>query len=35
MDNMAFQIVGVQPKGAHHVSPKAIGKELVTLFKII
>ena len=33
MDNMASRLWDVQSKGAHHVSPKAIGKELVTLFK--
>lgn len=30
---MASRLWDVQSKGAHHVSPKAIGKELVTLFK--
>lgn len=33
MDNMASRLWDVQSKGAHKVSPKAIGKELVTLFK--
>ena len=30
---MASRLWDVQSKGAHHVSPKTIGKELVTLFK--
>lgn len=33
MDNMAGRLWDVQSKGAHNVSPKEIGKELVTLFK--
>ena len=33
MDSMASRLWDVQSKGAHHVSPKTIGKELVTLFK--
>lgn len=33
MNSMANRLWDVQSKGAHHVSPKAIGKELVTLFK--
>lgn len=33
MNNMATRLWDVQSKGAHNVSPKAIGKELVTLFK--
>lgn len=33
MDSMASKLWDVQSKGAHHVGPKAIGKELVTLFK--
>lgn len=33
MDNMAGRLWDLQSKGAHNVGPKAIGKELVTLFK--
>ena len=33
MDSFAFRLWDVQSKGAHKVSPKAVGKELVTLFK--
>lgn len=33
MDNMASKLWDVQSKGAHNVGPKAVGKELVTLFK--
>ena len=33
MDRMAQKLWDVQSKGEHNVSPKAIGKELVTLFK--
>ena len=33
MDNMALKLWDVQSKGAHNVGPKAIGKELITLFK--
>lgn len=33
MDKMASRLWDLQSKGAHNVSPKAIGKELVTLFK--
>lgn len=33
MNNMATRLWDVQSKGAHNVGPKAIGKELVTLFK--
>ena len=33
MDNMASRLWDVQSKGNHNVGPKAIGKELVTLFK--
>ena len=33
MDNMAVRLWDMQSKGAHNVGPKAIGKELVTLFK--
>lgn len=33
MDSMAFRLWDMQSKGAHNVGPKAIGKELVTLFK--
>lgn len=33
MDNMASKLWDVQSKGAHNVGPKAIGKELITLFK--
>ncbi len=33
MDNMATHLWDLQSKGAHGVGPKAIGKELVTLFK--
>lgn len=33
MDNMATKLWDIQSKGNHNVGPKAIGKELVTLFK--
>mgnify|MGYP003252088996 CR=1 FL=1 len=33
MDRMASRMWDIQSKGAHNVGPKAIGKELVTLFK--
>ena len=33
MDNMASKLWDLQSKGAHNVSPRAVGKELVTLFK--
>ncbi len=33
MNNMATKLWDLQSKGAHNVGPKAIGKELVTLFK--
>lgn len=33
MDSMATKLWDIQSKGAHNVGPKAIGKELVTLFK--
>ncbi len=33
MDNMASKLWDMQSKGAHNVGPKAVGKELVTLFK--
>lgn len=33
MDNMASRLWDMQSKGAHNVGPKAVGKELVTLFK--
>ena len=33
MDNMAKRLWDLQSKGAHNVGPKAIGGELVTLFK--
>ena len=33
MDNMAARLWDLQSKGAHNVGPKAIGRELVTLFK--
>lgn len=33
MNNMATRLWDVQSKGAHNVGPKAIGRELVTLFK--
>lgn len=33
MDNMATKLWDIQSKGAHNVGPKAVGKELVTLFK--
>lgn len=33
MDRMGKRLWDVQSKGAHNVSPKAVGKELVTLFK--
>lgn len=33
MDNMATKLWDVQSKGTHNVGPKAVGKELVTLFK--
>ncbi|MGL4607869.1 MAG: hypothetical protein ACRCU3_10450 [Eubacteriaceae bacterium] len=33
MDQMSTKLWDLQSKGAHNVSPKAIGKELVTLFK--
>lgn len=33
MDNMGGKLWDVQSKGAQNVSPKAIGKELITLFK--
>lgn len=33
MDNMAARLWDLQSKGAHNVGPKAVGRELVTLFK--
>lgn len=33
MDNMATRLWDLQSKGTHNVGPKAIGRELVTLFK--
>lgn len=33
MDSFATSLWDVQSKGAHNVSPKAVGKDLVTLFK--
>lgn len=33
MNNMATKLWDLQSKGAHNVGPKAIGKELITLFK--
>lgn len=33
MDSMASRLWDIQSKGAHNVGPKAVGKELVTLFK--
>ena len=33
MNNMATRLWDVQSKGNHNVGPKAIGRELVTLFK--
>lgn len=33
MDRMASRLWDVQSKGGHNASPKAIGKELVTLFR--
>ncbi len=33
MDSMSSRLWDVQSKGAHNVGPKAVGKELVTLFK--
>ncbi len=33
MDNMATRLWDLQSKGSHNVCPKAIGRELVTLFK--
>lgn len=33
MNNMATKLWDMQSKGTHNVGPKAVGKELVTLFK--
>lgn len=33
MDNMATRLWDLQSKGGHNVGPKAIGRELITLFK--
>ena len=33
MDNMASRLWDMQSKGTHNVGPRAVGKELVTLFK--
>ena len=33
MDRMSTKLWDLQSKGAHKVSPNAIGKELITLFK--
>ncbi len=33
MDSMATRLWDLQSKGAHNVGPKAIGRELITLFK--